>query len=57
MKYFSLESYEDALSNVQLPEENKPLYSLFGEDYLIHYMLDIESRGSLLDKFRKLKSG
>lgn len=49
MKYFSLESYEDALSNVQLSEENKPLYSLFGEDYLIHYMLDIESKGSLLD--------
>lgn len=49
MKYFSLESYEDALSNVQLSDENKPLYSLFGEDYLIHYMLDIESRGSLLD--------
>lgn len=49
MKYFSMESYEDALSNVQLSEENKPLYSLFGEDYLIHYMLDIESRGSLLD--------
>ena len=49
MKYFSLESYEDALSNVRLFEENKPLYSLFGEDYLIHYMLDVESRGSLLD--------
>ena len=49
MKYFSLESYEDALSNVQLSEESKSLYSLFGEDYLIHYMLDIESRGSLLD--------
>lgn len=49
MKYFSLESYEDALSNVRLSEQNKPLYSLFGEDYLIHYMLDIESRGSLLD--------
>lgn len=49
VKCISLESYEDALSNVQLSEENKPLYSLFGEDYLIHYMLDIESRGSLLD--------
>lgn len=49
MKYFSLESYEDALSNVQLSDEHKPLYSLFGEDYLIHYMLDIESKGSLLD--------
>lgn len=49
VKCIDLESYEDALSNVQLSEENKPLYSLFGEDYLIHYMLDIESRGSLLD--------
>lgn len=49
MKYFSLESYEDALSNVQLSDEHKSLYSLFGEDYLIHYMLDIESKGSLLD--------
>ena len=49
MKYFSLESYEDALSNVQLSEENKSLYDLFGEDYLIHYMLDIESKGSLLN--------
>lgn len=49
MKYFSLESYEDALSNVQLSDEHKSLYSLFGEDYLIHYMLDLESKGSLLD--------
>lgn len=49
MKYFSLESYEDALSNVQLSDENHSLYSLLGEDYLIHYMLDIESKGSLLD--------
>ena len=49
MKYFSLESYEDALSNVQLSESNKSLYDLFGENYLIHYMLDVESNGSLLD--------
>ncbi len=49
MKYFSLESYEDALSNVRLSDEHKSLYNLFGEDYLIHYMLDIESKGSLLD--------
>lgn len=49
MKYFSLESYEDALSNVNLSDENKSMLSLFGEDYLIHYMLEIESRGSLLD--------
>ena len=49
IKCFSLESYEDALSNVQLSDQHKSLYSLFGADYLIHYMLDIESRGSLLD--------
>lgn len=48
-KYLSLESYEDALSNVKLSGESKSIFSLFGEDYLIHYMLDIESRGSLLD--------
>lgn len=34
---------------MKLSDENKSMFSLFGEDYLIHYMLDIESRGSLLD--------
>lgn len=49
VKCFSLESYEDSLSNVKLSDENSSLYSLLGENYLIHYMLDVESKGSLLD--------
>lgn len=49
VKCIGLESYEDALSNVRLSDEHRALFSLFGEDYLIHYMLDIESKGSLLD--------
>ena len=48
IKYFPIESYEDALSNIQMEEESSIL-SLFGDDYLIHYMLDVESQGSVLD--------
>ena len=52
MKYMRLESYEDALSNIELKKTSG--ISLFGEDYLINYMLNMESRDSLLsiDKFR-----
>ena len=52
MKYMRLESYEDALSNIELKKTGG--ISLFGEDYLINYMLNMESRDSLLniDKFR-----
>ncbi len=46
-KYFSMESYEDALSNIQLSDNN--MFNLFGEDYLINYMLDVESKGSILN--------
>lgn len=49
IKYMRLESYEDALSNIQLSDNGGQLKSLLGEDYLIHYMVDLESRGSLLD--------
>ena len=51
-KYIRLESYEDALSNIELKKTDG--ISLFGEDYLINYMLNMESRDSLLsiDKFR-----
>lgn len=47
IKYMRLESYEDALSNVAL----KPNYAAmnFGDEYLINYMLDVESRDSLLN--------
>lgn len=49
IKYMSLESYEDTLSNIELSDNNNQLSSLLDEDYLIHYMVDFESRGSLLD--------
>ena len=45
-----LESYEDALSNISLSDDvSRGMVSLFDEEYLIHYMLDLESRDSLLD--------
>jgi len=50
-KYLRLESYEDTLNNLVL--QNKPIRdtSIAGnaslqEDYLLHYMLDVESKGS-----------
>lgn len=43
-----LESYEDALSNISLNDGGQ-LAPLLGEDYLIRYMVELESRGSLLD--------
>lgn len=49
IKYMRLESYEDALSNIELSSDGRQLMALLGEDYLIHYMVDLESRGSLLD--------
>lgn len=49
VKYMRLESYEDALSNIEFSNNAGQLTSLFDEDYLIHYMVDFESRGSLLD--------
>ncbi len=48
IKYMSLESYEDALSNIEL-DQGGQLASLLDDDYLIHYMVDFESRGSLLN--------
>lgn len=55
MKYVKLESYEDALSNIELSEEQHSLTSLLGDEYMIHYMLDIEAEGSLLklDRFKQ----
>lgn len=49
IKYMRLESYEDALSNIELSDDGGRLAALLGEDYLIHYMVDLESRDSLLD--------
>ena len=49
-KYMRLESYEDALSNVELPEDKsiERMVSLFGDEYLIKYMLDLDTAGSVL---------
>lgn len=55
IKVIRLESYEDALSNVELDTERGDLLSgLFGDEYLIRYMMDTETRDSLLnvDAFR-----
>lgn len=48
VKYMRLESYEDALSNIELAKPNHGVIS-FGDEYLINYMLDIEAKGSLLN--------
>jgi adenine-specific DNA-methyltransferase len=53
-KVIKLESYEDTLNNLQLrrtPQQQSLLGTLppsAKEDYLLRYLLDIESRGSLL---------
>lgn len=60
-KVLKLESYEDTLNNLALrrnPEQSELLATMSPEareDYLLHYMLDVESRGSLLsvEDFRK----
>lgn len=48
MKYLHLEQYEDALNNIQL-KKDESLASLFGDDYTINYMFDLEAKGSLLN--------
>ena len=54
-KYLRLESYEDILDNLQLHRTttqtdllDKPENKALKEDYLLHYMLDIETQASLL---------
>ncbi|MBK9991881.1 MAG: restriction endonuclease subunit M [Verrucomicrobia bacterium] len=57
-KYLRLESYEDTLNNLALRRQNG-LVDLFDpagqEDYLLHYMLNVESQASLLsvEDFKK----
>jgi len=52
-KYLRLESYEDSLNNLELSLNNEQESLLgkeeFNEEYLLHYMLNVESRESLLD--------
>ena len=53
IKYHDLESYEDVLNNISLSQnENQSTLirtSNFGDDYMLSYMLDVESRDSLLN--------
>ena len=51
MKVIRLESYEDSLNNLELKRTREQGELLEGhtglrEDYLLHYMLDVESQGS-----------
>ncbi len=56
-KYMSLESYEDTLNNIELQEaKGGDMYdSMMQEQYLLKYMLDIESRGSIINTDSFLK--
>lgn len=50
-KYMRLESYEDTLNNLVMPAEDakaKKLPPAVKEDYMLHYMLDMEAKDSLL---------
>ena len=53
-KYFNLESYEDTLNNLQLKsnqvqQQLLDTNSSMQEEYLLQYMLDVESRDQLLN--------
>lgn len=51
-KYLRLESYEDTLNNLVMPEKDGNLSKMSGslkEDYMLHYMLDAEAQDSLLN--------
>ena len=52
VKVLKLESYEDTLNNLELKQSVSDLFTqneALQNDYLLHYMLDIESRDSLLN--------
>lgn len=56
LKYCKIESYDDALNNIELRELGADSFdALMHEEYLLKYMLDIESRDSIIntDSFRK----
>lgn len=46
--YSVLEQYDDALENITIPESGvvQTALELYGDDYLLKYMLDLETRGS-----------
>ena len=56
-KYIYLESYEDTLNNLQLKDNDIGFLGDVTEQYMINYMLDIETKGSdsliNIDKFKK----
>lgn len=49
VKCLLIESYEDALSNITLEAKGSFFGSNLGDEYMINYMLDMESKGSLLN--------
>ena len=52
VKVVKLESYEDTLNNLELKQPASDLFAqneALQNDYLLHYMLDVESRDSLLN--------
>lgn len=52
VKVLKLESYEDTLNNLELKQPASDLFDqneALQNDYLLHYMLDVESRDSLLN--------
>jgi adenine-specific DNA-methyltransferase len=59
IKFIRLESYEDALNNLELQRTDKQASLLdadaeMREDYILSYMLDVESRGGGADSARSL---
>jgi len=48
IKYQTLEQYEDTLNNLELPHEAEGQMALemFGDEYLLHYMLEFETHSS-----------
>ncbi|EOW9407551.1 site-specific DNA-methyltransferase [Vibrio cholerae] len=59
VKVVSLESYEDTINNISMSKRNSDLFDSISseicDDYLLKYMLEEESKGSILntDNFRK----
>lgn len=52
VKYIRLEQYEDTLNNIELKENHLAQSVNFDESYMLGYMLDVESRESLMNLTR-----
>ena len=54
-KYMTLESYEDTLNNIELSDAGDSLGGMLKDEFLLKYMIDFQSRGSVIntDDFRK----